>query len=399
MPSLSEITAWDTTHLENAARDWKATAQHWESAFTSIHQAAVAPGGTAWEGAAAEAAQGATLADLVKVRGWADVLHESAAVARHGASTLLHAKQSVLYAVEDARAAGYSVNEDLSVTPPPEAGEAGEAQAQTYATNIHERATQLAAHDKEIAGKLTTATAPLHHVGFADDEERGDPTIQAVDSHTGPEQHYKPQTDIDPRNPFVGDERFGHWVQVVPPPYVGSSPPPPWTGHHPLEGVPTRPAGPSGFYVPGGQPWADDNAPPFAYRTEQYKFRISGEDYTGYTRMVNGHQQQWVQYTYEARRFTQDNIAGPAWAPKGPNQVTGELGGVMTGGLSAINPPPRIYPWHPITPHEIATLSAENPNATYYIPNGCGGQFTFNGGVPTGGIQPPPKVPSMIAAD
>jgi len=185
---LSEITAWDTTHLENAARDWTATAKHWESSFTSIHQAAVAPGGTAWEGAAAEAAQGATLADLVKVRGWADVLHESAAVARHGASTLLHAKQNVLYAVEDAQAAGYSVNEDLSVTPPPEAGEAGEAQAQTYATDIQGRATQLGAHDKEIAGKITTATAPLHQVSFADhpSDDRGDPTIQAVDSHTGP---------------------------------------------------------------------------------------------------------------------------------------------------------------------------------------------------------------------
>ena len=49
-PSLSEIQAWDVTHLENAARDWTATAQHWETSFTSIHRASVSPGGTVWEG-------------------------------------------------------------------------------------------------------------------------------------------------------------------------------------------------------------------------------------------------------------------------------------------------------------------------------------------------------------
>jgi hypothetical protein len=29
-PVLSEIQAWDVTHLENAARDWTATAELWE---------------------------------------------------------------------------------------------------------------------------------------------------------------------------------------------------------------------------------------------------------------------------------------------------------------------------------------------------------------------------------
>src|ERR1700730_11996205 len=107
-PSLSEIQAWDVSHLENAARDWTATAQHWETPFTSIHRTSMSPGGTAWEGAAAEAAQERTFADLVKVRGLADVLHESAAIARRGAETLDSAKRSVLDAVQDASAAGYA---------------------------------------------------------------------------------------------------------------------------------------------------------------------------------------------------------------------------------------------------------------------------------------------------
>lgn len=80
VPSLSEVQAWDIAHLESAAKDWKATAEHWESSFTSIHRTTVSPGGTVWEGAAAEAAQESAFADLVKVRGLADVLHESAAI-------------------------------------------------------------------------------------------------------------------------------------------------------------------------------------------------------------------------------------------------------------------------------------------------------------------------------
>lgn len=208
-----------------------------------------------------------------------------------------------------------------------------------------------------------------------------------------------PRVQFDPRNPFVDDPRFGHWVNVTPPPYTGANPPPPWTGHKSLEGFPGKgPAGPSGFYVPGGKTWADDSAAPMMYGTEQYRFRISGEDYTAYTRMVGGQQQQWVQYTYDAQRYTQVNIGNAqAWAPKGPNEITGELGGVATGGLGGLTPPPKIEAWQPMSLPQMASLSAANPAATYYIPDGCGGQFTFSGGVPVGGMAPPPTIPSMIA--
>lgn len=113
LPSLSEIQAWDVAHLEGAATDWKATAERWESSFTSIHRVTVSPGGTVWEGAAAEAAQERAFADLVQVRGLPDVLHESSAIARRGAETLDAAKRSVLDAVEEASDAGHVVGEDL----------------------------------------------------------------------------------------------------------------------------------------------------------------------------------------------------------------------------------------------------------------------------------------------
>jgi hypothetical protein len=183
---LSEIQGWDVTHLEGAATDWRATAQHWENSFTSIHQASVAPGGTAWQGAAAEAAQARAFADLVKVRGLADALHESAAIARRGAETLNSAKQSVLDATKDAGEAGYVVHEDLSVTSS-RGGAAAQAQAQVYAARIRERAVQLSAHDHEIAAKITSATAPLSEVSFPEPPTAprdNKPKIQAVDQHT-----------------------------------------------------------------------------------------------------------------------------------------------------------------------------------------------------------------------
>lgn len=165
VPSLSEIQAWDVAHLEGAATDWTATAERWESSFTSIHRLTVSPGGTVWEGAAAEAAQERAFADLVQVRGLADVLHESSAIARRGAEILDAAKRSVLDAVEEASDAGYVVGEDLSVTPP-RPGVTAAAQAQVYAVEIQQRAAQLVAHDAALAAKITVASAPLNGVTF-----------------------------------------------------------------------------------------------------------------------------------------------------------------------------------------------------------------------------------------
>ncbi|WP_344257614.1 hypothetical protein [Mycolicibacterium llatzerense] len=240
---------------------------------------------------------------------------------------------------------------------------------------------------------------------YSTDKDTPGPHIQMVDNETGGSTDPNaPKAAVDPRHPFVGDERFGQWVDVVPPPYTGDTPPPPWTGHRDFDpdlmrpGQPKGPAGPSGFYVPGGRPWADDNAPPMADVQEQYAFRMSGQDYTPYTRMVDGHQQQWVQNTYDAREWTKVNINGPAWAGKGPNDITGELGGTTTGGLGGISPPAYMHPWRPISLEQVVTMSAANPSVTYYIPDGCGGQLTFKGGSPHGGLTPAPTIPSIIAA-
>jgi hypothetical protein len=138
------------------------------------------------------------------VRGWADVLHRAADVARQGASTLYYSQRSVLNAIQDAQAAGFYVAEDLSVADrytggSPAQQAARQVQAQQYAADIQCRAVQLAADDKRIAAKITTTTAALHAVTFS---EAPKPQIQAVDQHTFKQD--PPPAPGPPGNPFAG---------------------------------------------------------------------------------------------------------------------------------------------------------------------------------------------------
>lgn len=212
----------------------------------------------------------------------------------------------------------------------------------------------------------------------------------------GPASQY-----FDPDHPFVGDERFGHWAKYVPPPYTGDGPPPPIPEHVQFpDGMPAKTGGPSGFYTPG-QTWVTDDQAPYASLAEEYKFRISGQDLTSFTRTaaVDGQPelQRWVANTYEAQKITQVNLNGDAWAKTDPNELEGTLGGVTTGGLSGAGGVPFFGDWKPMTPAQMAVLSAANPTATYYIPDGCGDQFTFKGGSPVGGVAPGPVIPRLTA--
>lgn len=271
------------------------------------------------------------------------------------------------------------------------------ADFQRYSQRFIEHAATYTGEDQEAAqryrGPAETGQQPdgrphIQAAGYGS----GDPPLGPAYDRVGPQL-------IDPKNPLIGDERFGHWEQYLPPPYTGATPPPPTPGHVDFPpGMPAKTGGPSGFYTPG-RTWVTDDQAPFGSYSEQYKFRISGEDLTSYTRtvMVDGQPelQRWVANTYEAQQTTQINIGGPAWASTDPNPLEGTLGGVTTGGLAGITPPPIFHDWKPMTPQQIAVLSNANPTVTYYIPDGCGGQFTFQNGVPIGGMAPPPMIPIM----
>ncbi|CAM5681252.1 hypothetical protein MAUB1S_01466 [Mycolicibacterium aubagnense] len=186
-PSRSQIENWDFGHLESAATHWSATAEAWESHFTSIQQGTLRPGGTAWEGRAADAAQERAWSDLVKVRGLSDGLHSASGFARNGADDIAWAKRQAVSAIDEAEQAGFTVGEDLSVTdrsmPSLLSDEQDrQTQAKEFAHDIQTKAQTLAAMDKSVADRITAALAPLQSLdlpeqGNADHE----PTVQAVD--------------------------------------------------------------------------------------------------------------------------------------------------------------------------------------------------------------------------
>jgi len=167
--TLSQIRAWDTDHLVNAASHWSKTADQWDDVFRQMRNESHA---LDWQGAGGDALRQRTSADLPIVSGKADQLRRAAGIARTGAGDISAAARRVLYAVEDAQDAGFTVGEDLSVTDTRESTSAAEqaarqAQAKAFAGDISARAAQLQGEDRKVAGQLTATTAGLGTDGFA----------------------------------------------------------------------------------------------------------------------------------------------------------------------------------------------------------------------------------------
>jgi len=186
MPAtLSQIRAWSTEHLVNAASYWRKSADQWEDAFLQMRNESYS---IAWKGAGGEALRQRTSADLPIVIGKADQLRQAARIARSGASDISAAQRRVLNAVEDAQNAGFDVGEDLSVSYTESGGTPGaqaarQAQAEALAGEIWTRAGQLEAADLKVASELTTATTGLDNSGFGPDHNGGG--IQLVDFTQG----------------------------------------------------------------------------------------------------------------------------------------------------------------------------------------------------------------------
>ena len=183
MPAaLSQIRAWSTEHLIDAATYWGATADRWEDAFLQMRNQSHA---IAWHGAGGDGLRHRTGADLSVVSAKADQLRRAAGIARTGAGDIGVAQRRVLYAVEDAENAGFTVEEDLSVidtraggTPAERA--ARQAQAEAFAADIRGRAEQLDGAEVTVAGQLAGAAAGVGNVAVAQD-----PATNAVPSSAG----------------------------------------------------------------------------------------------------------------------------------------------------------------------------------------------------------------------
>jgi hypothetical protein len=187
LPTLSQVRTLDTTYLREAAEHWTCTANLWEQAFAEAHERISTPGGTQWKGQAAAVAQERSYLDLVKVRGASDQLHGAAAIARREDEQLRACKGGVLEAVRDARAEGFDVSEDYSVTDRSPGGTAEsraarEAGAQGHASFIRHRLAALVASDHQLTTQITTATKDIDALTF-EEGHGGDDTIVRDDEH------------------------------------------------------------------------------------------------------------------------------------------------------------------------------------------------------------------------
>lgn len=166
LATLSQIRAWSTEHLIDAAGYWTETADRWEDVFLQMRNQAHA---IAWNGAGGDGLRQRTRADFSTVSGIADQLRRAATIARNGAGTIDAAQRRVMYAVEDAQDAGFNVGEDLSVTDTkttqPAAVQAARlAQAQALAGDIRLRVGQLVAAENEVSGQLAATTGDVGNV-------------------------------------------------------------------------------------------------------------------------------------------------------------------------------------------------------------------------------------------
>jgi hypothetical protein len=127
-------------------------------------------------------------ADKAHAADKADQLREATSVARRGASDISAAQRRVMYAVEDAQNAKFNVGEDLSVTDKLNVRNsaqraARQAQAQTFAADIRQRAAQLVDLDQQVATNITAAAGNLGNIDFAKSSASNHAGIQLVDDH------------------------------------------------------------------------------------------------------------------------------------------------------------------------------------------------------------------------
>ncbi|WP_133167808.1 hypothetical protein [Mycolicibacterium austroafricanum] len=204
LPTLSQIKAWDTEHLSQAATFWNTAAEMWESSFDQVAGEISAPAGSPWLGVAAEAAQSRATTDRLTVRAAAGDLRGAAVVAKAAVADLEAAKRSALLTVGEAEAHRFVVGEDLSVTPRhagvvfPAEFYARQAQAESYAAMIRGLALTLVTLDAEVARQITAATAGLEYLGTAAADDVHDPSIQLVDNRTFQQGPIYREPDIEP---------------------------------------------------------------------------------------------------------------------------------------------------------------------------------------------------------
>ncbi|WP_234790780.1 hypothetical protein [Mycolicibacterium wolinskyi] len=188
IPTRSQIDNWNTTHLENAAGRWRASATESEELFELQRQNVAAPGGTEWEGTAKDAALDRITRDMSVVRAAGETVRAAADLAATGAGDLRAAQRAALEAIAEAEADEFRVGEDLSVTDTRRVDISTMAARHTaaieHAENILWNAEQLLQSDKLIGSRLRASAAELESLRFdgeGDGSLPADGIVHAVD--------------------------------------------------------------------------------------------------------------------------------------------------------------------------------------------------------------------------
>jgi hypothetical protein len=169
--SLSAIQRYNADHLLEGAAYWSAAYTSWTTHFSLARHETQ---GLNWEGPGGEGALVQSARDEGTAYDAAMVAQAAHSTAQTSAATLMLLKQNVLGHIETAQAAGFQVNDDLSVqdtmTSYPNASFAITRQrlAEVYAADIGFAAQELVAHDAQVAATLQGHGAALQAVQFAD---------------------------------------------------------------------------------------------------------------------------------------------------------------------------------------------------------------------------------------
>lgn len=206
LPGLSQLLAWPTDHLTEAADNWETVGARCYELASQVWQDALT---IEWQGEAADALRADTHADMMTTSAVTDQLQSAAKAARSAASDLSTARSRVRYAVQDAHTSGFDVSESLSVTDRSNGGStaqraARQAQAQAIAADIGQRAAQLVALDEQVASRVTAAVAGIGQTFPPSPSPYVPQTsgkVQALDHHTFKEH---PPPTPPPGNPFAG---------------------------------------------------------------------------------------------------------------------------------------------------------------------------------------------------
>ncbi|MFV8054126.1 hypothetical protein [Mycobacterium sp. 48b] len=289
-PTKSQIDAWTTRHLENAAKLWTERAnliqENYAKAFNALS-------GAHWSGAGADQARDRLFRDLVNMRRAEDQLRQAADVARKGSESIADARKAALAAIRNAENRLYEVREDLTLRDrlpnfPSPFRWLRQHLARALEADIRAQALVLAATDERVGSDLKKVAASLREFNFEGQgpapDHPSNPGGPRIAGPAGPLKYEQDKYDLqvafpDGKGPTLGGDPQTHDANWDPVEEVARDPDSQKAKHVPDDGtrpIPTGTAiGPNGeriafFSYPDGK--VEDGINPYSTPGEAWDF-------------------------------------------------------------------------------------------------------------------------------